>query len=286
MSETSDRLVVTERIAEHVVAIRLNRPERLNAMSIELMGELFDAIDAIDRDNSCRVVVLTGSGRAFCSGLDLKDYGIVPDIDGMQVGQIAARAMRWYSRIIPLMRSIRQPIIAAINGPAYGGGMCLALGAEIRVAGESAVFNATGIVNGLSSTEMGASWLLPRLIGAAQSNDLLLTGRRVDSAEALAMGLVSRVVGDDDLMAEATEMASSMCQFSAYGLAMTKHTIWANLEVGSLAAAIELEDRNQLMMGFTDNLPEAIRAFDEGRQPTYRDEPRRGMFLPADPGSS
>lgn len=281
MDEESGELVVTERVAEHVVALRLNRPERLNAMSIELMGELFDAIDAIDRDNSCRVVVLTGTGRAFCSGLDLKDYGIVPDIDGMQVGQIAARAMRWYSRIIPLMRSIRQPIIAAVNGPAFGGGMCLALGAELRIAAESASFNATGIVNGLSSTEMGASWLLPRLIGVAHSNDLLLTGRRLDSAEALSMGLISRVVPDDEVLSTAIQIAADMCKFSAYGLSMTKHTIWANLEVASLAAAIELEDRNQLMMGFTDNLPEAIRAFDEGRTPVYRDEPRRGMFLPA-----
>ena len=161
--------LVSVDVSDHVGIITLRRPERLNAMSIELMGELYDAIEAIDKDNSCRVVILTGEGRAFCSGLDLKDYGIVPNIDGMQVGQIAARAMNWYSRVVPLMRSIRQPIIAAVNGPAYGGGMCLALGCEIRIAAESAIFNATGIVNGLTSTEMGASWLLPRLVGVAHS---------------------------------------------------------------------------------------------------------------------
>lgn len=272
-------LVLTEDVGEHVVIVRLNRPDRLNAMSIELMGELYDTVANLARNNRCRVVVLTGAGRAFCSGLDLKDYGVVPDIDGLQVGQIAGRAMGWYSRIIPLMRSIPQPIIAAVNGPAYGGGMCLSLGADLRICSESAVFNATGIVNGLTSTEMGASWLLPRLIGAAHSNDILLTGRKVDAHEALAMGLVSRCVSDEALLDEALAMADRMSGYSAYGLTMTKHTAWANLEIASLHAAIELEDRNQLMLGFTDNLPEAIRAFDAGRTPVYTDEPRRGMFL-------
>jgi enoyl-CoA hydratase len=171
-----------------------------------------------------------------------------------------------------------QPVIAAINGPAYGGGMCLALGADLRFAATSAVFNSTGIVNGLTSTELGASWLLPRLIGVARSNDLLLTGRVVDAAEALQMGLVSRVLPDDELLDACLDVAESMARFSPYGLAMTKDVLWANLEVASLEAAVELEDRNQLMLGFTENLPEAIRAFDAGRTPQYTDEPRRGMF--------
>jgi enoyl-CoA hydratase len=171
-----------------------------------------------------------------------------------------------------------QPVIAAVNGPAYGGGMCLALGADLRFAGESAVFNSTGIVNGLTSTELGVSWLLPRLIGVARSNDLLFTGRVVDAAEALTMGLVSRVLPDDDLLAACLDVADSMCRYSPYGLAMTKDVVWANLEVSSLEAAIELEDRNQLMLGFTENLPDAIRAFDAGATPSYTDEPRRGMF--------
>jgi enoyl-CoA hydratase len=156
--------------------------------------------------------------------------------------------------------------------------MCLALGADLRFAGASAVFNSTGIVNGLTSTELGASWLLPRLIGVARSNDLLLTGRVVDAEDALAMGLVSRVLPDDELLEHCLEVAASMCRYSPYGLAMTKDVLWANLEVASLEAAIELEDRNQLMLGFTENLPDAIRAFDRGTTPVYTDEPRRGMF--------
>lgn len=262
----------------HVATITLDRPDRLNAMSIELVAELHDALDAVGADNEVRVVVLTGAGRAFCSGLDLKDHGVVPGIDGLQVGQIAQRAMRHYSRLASDLRRLPQPVIAAVNGPAYGGGMCLALAADLRFASASAAFNATGIVNGLTSTELGASWLLPRLVGVARSNDLLLTGRVVDADEALAMGLVSRVLPDDELLAGCLEVAEQMCRYSAYGLAMTKDVLWANLEVASLEAAVELEDRNQLMLGFTENLPEAIRAFDAGRAPVYTDEPRRGMF--------
>jgi len=270
--------VLVEPAAPHVTLLRLNRPERLNAMSIELCLALKSALQEIARDNSCRVVILTGAGRAFCSGLDLKDYGVIPDVAGLSAPRIGPRAMRVYSQLVPLMRTTPQPILAAVNGAAYGGGMCLSLGAELRIAGESAVFNSTGIVNGLTSTELGASWLLPRLVGAAHSSDVLLTGRRVDAREALQMGLVSRVVPDAELLGEAVRIAEGMCRFSPYGLQMTKQVIWANLENPSLAAAIELEDRNQLMLGFTENLPEAIRAFDEGRPPAYTDEPRRGMF--------
>jgi enoyl-CoA hydratase len=186
--------------------------------------------------------------------------------------------MRYYSRLVPAMRRMPQPIIAAVHGPAYGGGMCLTLAAEIRIAGESAVFNSTGIVNGLTSTELGASWLLPRLVGAAHSNDILLTGRELDAPAAERMGLVSRVVADDDLTATALDMAARMCEYSPYGLAMTKDIIWVNLENPSLEAAIEIEDRNQLMLGFTENLPEAIRAFDQKRPPVYTDEPRKDLF--------
>jgi enoyl-CoA hydratase len=223
-------------------------------------------------------VVLTGAGRAFCSGLDLKDHSIIPNVDGLTIPRIGPRAIRIYSQLIPMMRHLPQPIIAAVNGVAYGGGLCLTLGADLRIASTSAVFNATGIVNGLTSTELGASWLLPRLIGAAQANDILLTGRRIDAAEALRMGLVSRVVPDAEILECALEIAAGMCRFSPYGVQMTKQVIWANLENASLATAIELEDRNQIMLGMTDNLPEAIEAFDAGRQPVYTDEPRRGVY--------
>jgi enoyl-CoA hydratase len=271
--------VLVEHPRPHVAVVVMHRPDRLNAMSIDLVSELHAALDVIADENDTWVVVLTGSGRAFSSGLDLKDYGIVPNIDGLQVGRIAQKAMRHYSSLVPRLRRLPQPVIAAVNGLAYGGGMCLALGADLRFAADSATFNSTGIVNGLTSTELGASWLLPRLIGVARSNDLLLTGRVVDAHEALAMGLVSRVLTDAELLDGCLEVAEAMSRYSPYGLSMTKDVLWANLEVASLEAAVELEDRNQLMLGFTENLPEAIRAFDAGRPPSYTDEPRRGMFL-------
>jgi len=272
--------VLTERPRAHVRVLRLNRPERLNAMSIDLVVDLERALRDVGRDNECRVVVLTGAGRAFCSGLDLKDHSMIPDVDGLTVPRIGPRAIRLYSRLVPAMRELPQPIIAAVHGAAYGGGLCLTLAADLRIAGTSAVFNATGIVNGLTSTELGASWLLPRLIGAAHANDILYTGRRVSADEALRMGLVSRVVPDERLLDEALTIAEGMTRFSPYGLQMTKQVVWANLETSSLAAAIELEDRNQIMLGMTDNLPEAIEAFDAQRSPRYTDEPRRGVYKP------
>jgi enoyl-CoA hydratase len=271
-------LVLVDHPEPHVAVVTLNRPDRLNALSIDLALALDEALAAVGDENETWVVVLTGAGRGFCSGLDLKDYGVLPGIDGLTVGRIAQRSMRAYSRLVLTLRRIPQPVIAAVNGPAYGGGMCLSLAADLRIASRSAVFNATGIVNGLTSTEMAAGWLLPRLIGASRSNDLLLTGREVGAEEAGEMGLVSRVVDDGATLAEALEAARGMCRFSPYGLSMTKNALWASLEIGSLETAIELEDRNQLMLGFTENLQEAIRAFDAGRQPVYTDEPRRDLF--------
>ena len=271
-------MVEVDAAGREVRVVRLNRPERLNALSIDLAVELDALLAEVGRDNACRVVVLTGAGRGFCSGLDLKDYGVIPNADGLSVHRISTRSMRTYSGLVLRLRDMPQPVIAAVNGVAFGGGLCLALGCDLRIAARSAEFNATGIVNGLSSVEMGAGWLLPRLIGGANANDLLLTGREIGSAEALSMGLVSRVVDDESLMDEALEMASVMTRYSHFGLELTKQTLRSELEVSSLRAAIDLEDRSQLMAGFTDNLPEAIRAFDAGRRPVFVDDPRRDLF--------
>src|SRR5262245_57002669 len=139
-------LVDVDAPREHVRLVTLNRPDRLNAMSIELVIELFDALDVVAADNDCWVVVLTGAGRAFCSGLDLKDYGVIPNIDGLQVGRIAQRSMRYYSRLVPQLRRIPQPVIAAVNGTGYGGGMCLSLACDLCIALRSHELHATGSV--------------------------------------------------------------------------------------------------------------------------------------------
>ena len=270
-------LVVVDQVREHVRVVRLNRPERLNAMSFGLITDLVAACRDVAADNTCWVVVLTGEGRGFCSGLDLEDPGMIPGIDNMALSRVGMVAMSHFSQVVPTLRNMPQPVIAAVNGVAYGGGMCLSLGADLRFCSESAVFNATGIVNGLTSTELGASYLLPRLIGASRSNDMLLTGRKVDAFEAERIGLVSRVLPDGQVLDHAIEVAEQMCELSAFGLQMTKKVCWANLETGSLAAAIDLEDRNQLLLGNTENLVECITARREKRKPVYTDLPRTDL---------
>ncbi len=270
-------LVIVEKPREHVSVIKLNRPERLNAMSFELMSEFYDVLREVAADNTCWVVVLTGEGRGFCSGLDLEDPGAIPGIEDMALSRVGMLAMSHFSRAVPALRDLPQPVIAAVNGCAYGGGLCLSLGADMRFCSESAVFNATGIINGLTSTELGASFLLPRLIGVSRSNDMLLTGCKIDAVEAERIGLVSRVLPEGDVVEHAIDVAEKMCELSAFGLQMTKTVCWANLETNSLRAAIDLEDRNQLLLGNTENLIECIAARRENREPVYTDLPRSDL---------
>ena len=256
----------------HVRVMTLNNPERLNAMSFDLVGSLYAALHEVAADNECWVAVLTGTGRGFCSGMDLTDVGMPPGCDNLPVSRIATRAMAFMSEVVPAMRAIPQPLICGINGAAYGGGMCLPLGADIRIAARSATFRGAGINNGLTGTECGVSFLLPRLIGASRANELILSGREMDAVEAERIGLVSRVVDDAALLDECLSLADAMCGYSAHGLAMTKEVLWANLETGSLQAAIDLENRNQLLVRMTtQNLDEAIRARREKRTPVYED---------------
>lgn len=264
--------VEIDRPRPHVGRITLNRPERMNAMSFDTVGPLYEALRTLAVDNDTWVVVLTGAGRGFCSGLDLEDHGMPPDCDGLPMSRIAIRAMEFMSNIVPAMRAIPQPIIAAVNGPAYGGGMCLMLGADIRLAARSARFRSAGVTNGLTGTELGVSWLLPRLIGAAHAWDVILTGREVDAPEAERLGMVSRVVDDDALLDAALALAEQMCGWSPHGIAMTKKVLWSNLEGGSLEAAIDLENRNQLLVRLTtQNLQEAISARRQKRTPRFED---------------
>ena len=264
-------LALVDRPHPHVALVTLNNPARLNALSFALVEALYAALDGVGRDNDCWAVVLTGAGRGFCAGLDLEDKAPPPGSEGMGLARLGMRAMAYMSGVVPALRALPQPVIAAVNGPAYGGGMCLTLGADVRLAAESAVFCGAGITNGLTGSELGVTWLLPRAVGTSHAAELLLTGRKVDAREAERIGLVSRVVPDGTVVDAALEMARAMCELSPFGLTMTKQVLWANLEAGSLGAAIELENRNQLLAGYTGNLDEARAAFREKRKPTYRD---------------
>jgi enoyl-CoA hydratase len=271
-------VLLSDTPAPGVRQITLNRPDNLNTINAELCAALHEELGAIRADRSCRAVIVTGAGRGFCAGLDLHGYGEAPGNDGSDPSRDRLGNQEHMSRLVLALRGVPQPVIAAVNGPCAGFGLGLALGCDIRFAAAEAVFRVAFINIGVSNCDMGTSWLLPRLIGAAHSNDLLLTGRVADADDALRMGLVSRVVEPHELLATALDVAARMCEFSPYGLAMTKDVVWANLETASLDAAIEIEDRNQLLLGFTDNLPEAIRAFDQGRPPIYGDDPRRDIF--------
>jgi enoyl-CoA hydratase len=257
---------------EHVRVITLNDPETLNAMSFNLVGSLCAALKTVGDDNDCWAVVLTGAGRGFCSGMNMDEVGAPPNINGLTLGRIAIRAMEHMSNVVPAMRAIPQPVIAAVNGPAAGGGMCLALGADVRIVADSATFRAAGINNGLSGVELGASYLLPRLIGASRSNEIILSGRKVDAKEAERIGLASRVVPDGKALEAAIELAQTICSHSTFGVEMTKAVLWDSLECGSLQAAIDLENRNQLMVRMlTRNMEEAIAARKERRPPVFKD---------------
>ncbi len=265
-------VLVDRNVRPHVSVITLNKPERLNSMSFPLVEALYAALAEVADDNDCWAVVLTGAGRGFCSGLDLHDRGVPPNTHDLGFSRLAMRSMSYMSDVVPAMRRIPQPIIAAINGAAYGGGMCLTLGADLRYAAESAVFCSAGIINGLTSSELGATYLLPRAVGTSNAAELLLTGRKIDATEALRIGLVSKVVPDAEVVELALGTAEEMTtNLSCFGVMMTKQTMWSNLEIASLAAAIELENRNQLLAGYTGNLDEAIAAFREKRRPTYKE---------------
>src|SRR5271165_2525725 len=214
----------------HVTLITLNRPERMNAMAFDVMIPLREALEEVSLDNETRVVVLTGAGHGFCSGADQEDAGIIPHIDGLTVPTIALRAMELLDDVIRAVRRMHQPVIGAVNGAAIGGGFCLSMATDIRLASETAYFRAAGVNNGLTSTELGLSYLLPRAIGSSRAFEIMLTGRDVSAEEAERMGLVSRVVPADELLDAVYELAERIIGFSRVGIELTKRLLWSSLE--------------------------------------------------------
>ena len=245
----------------HITVVRLNRPDRLNAISFELVTELHDTFDAIAADVDCKVVIFTGAGRAFCAGLDLKDFGTPPNPGEHPHMPAGVDAQTFMSNLTVRMRDLPQVIIAAVNGPAFGGGLALACAADIRVASTSAKFCSAFIRTGLSGTDIGITYLLPRLIGNANAFDLILTGRDIDAAEALRMGLVSRVVADEELQELALSYARGMSLYTASGLRTTKEVLWHNSEASSLTSAIALEARNQNLLNYAPDVREYMKNY-------------------------
>ncbi len=264
-------VLVSERPSEKIALLRLNRPDELNAMTAELCGELHSELDRLAEDRSCRAIVLTGNGRGFCAGLDLRGYGQAPGNDGSDAARDRLGNQEHMSRLILKLRETPQPVIAAVNGPAAGFGFALTLGCDIRYAAESAVFRAAFLNIGVSNCDMVTSWLLPRLIGASRSHELMLTARRVDATEAERIGLVAAVVADDALLDRALDAAEQIAAWAPWGVRLTKQGMWTALEIPSARAATEYEDRQQIMATHGVALPEAVSAFLEKRPAEFPD---------------
>lgn len=237
----SEDILTIERDGETEIVI-LNRPDRLNAINHPLAEALLDYFRSKARDTATRVILLGGEGRGFCSGADLRALG---QPDALRDGPNGDWVLR---DVLKSMRECPQPIVAMVHGAAAGGGLALALGADIIVAGESAAFHPAFIKIGISGSELGVSWRLQRIIGPMRAREMLLTGRPMLAAEALSVGLASRVVPDAELRAAGADYAAMLLKAAPDALRVSKRTFDATLETTSYAAALEIEERGQIQM--------------------------------------
>ena len=264
--------VTVENPRPGVCLITLNRPQRMNAMAFDVMVPFKEALEEVSFDNDIRVVVITGAGEGFCSGADLEDPGWLDIFDGLTVPGIARRAMKILDDVVKTIQGMHQPVIGAINGAAIGGGFCLAMSTDIRIASEKAYFRPAGINNGLTSAELGLSYLLPRAIGTSRAFEIMLTGRDVDALEAADIGMVTRTVHPENLLQECYAIAERICDFSQLGVELSKQLLWAGVDAGSLHTHMNHEGHAQLFVRMTtQNFEEAIKARKEGRKPEYKD---------------
>ena len=251
-------------IEDAIATITLDRPDALNALTVAMKGELLAAFRSIGRDRSVRAVILTGAGRAFCAGQDLKER-LQPDAAPLEV-EVRER----YNPIIRAMRSLDQPIIGAINGVAAGAGASLAFACDIRFAAEGAsfvlAFGRIGLV-----PDSGATWLLPRLVGPAKAAELALLGDSLSAADAERFGLVTRVVSADGLAAAAREAATRLAGFAPRALAHTKRALQRTWSL-DLDGALEDEALRQGIVGATADHAEGLAAFLEKRPPRFTGE--------------
>jgi len=255
-------LIVREEGA--IAWVTMNRPERLNALNNSLVDALRGYFQGLSSRSAVRVVVLQGAGRAFCAGYDLKDAQVAgKGVSEMMDGQHAIRD------IMHAMRRCPQPIISIVQGAASGGGFALALASDIRLATSDARMNAASIRLGLSGCDMGVSYFLPRMVGMSVASHYLLTGRFLNAARALQLGLVGAVGSLDDMVQEAGALAQDMLGATPLGLRMTKEALGHAIDAGSMEAVTAMEDRNQILCTQGEDFAEGIAAFLEKRSPRY-----------------
>ncbi len=234
-----------------VALLQLNRPERLNAINEVMVAELKQTFAALAADSSVNAVIMTGAGRGFCSGIDMRDFGPgIPDATAPAIDRL-----RFQERMAALPQAIwdvPQPVIAAVNGPCVGGGLALCLAADIRICSTAATFGNAAILLGLSGAEMGMSYFLPRIVGTSVAADWMLTGRSVSAEEADRRGLVSELVQPEKLLDRALEIASCIAELAPLGVQLTKRAVQVNTDAAGLQSALELENRNQVLSHATE----------------------------------
>ena len=265
-----ENYVTIDRTDPAVPVVTLDRPERRNALSMDLVGDGIAAFRELHRDRDARVIVLTGAGGGFCAGADLKGGGSpAPDSEGRgPVGSV----YRSQEHIVDFMMAVHEcdkPVIAAVHGAAVGGGLALALASDLRVADTTAYFGSVFINVGLTSCDIGTSYFLPRLVGSGHAMDMMLSGRHVGAEEADRMGMLNRLVPEGTHVEAALELGRRLAKQNEYGLWLTKRGMWANIDAPSIRHAVELENRQQVLGTFTGNMTEAMRAFGEGRDPNW-----------------
>ena len=254
-----------QQTASGVATITLNRPDRLNALTFEVYRELTDTFAALSDDHSVRVVVITGSGRAFCSGGDVHDI----------IGELFSRDMeglleftRMTCELIQNIRALPKPVIASLNGTTAGAGACIALASDIRIASEEAKIAFLFVKVGLSGADMGAAYLLPRLVGMGKATELLYTGDFISAAEAERIGLYNRVVPAPELASATSELAERLARGPAFALAKTKQMLNRELHM-NLSAALECEAQAQAICMQHPDYREAYEAFLARREPQF-----------------
>jgi len=262
--------ILVDHPQEGVKRLTLNRPQQLNAFTFAMYSELITILQGLRHDSKTRVVILTGSGKGFCAGHDLRSAGQAGWIDDPEQGKayLGRHTISEINSIPILMRQAPQPIICAVNGAAAGIGYALALASDLCVAGRSAKF-VNSIHNAGTGHELGLSYLLPRAIGTQRAAEILLTARPVLAEEAERIGLVLRAVPDEELMNAVLEISRAILVNVPIGVSLTKQSLWLNQGIGSLEAAIELESRAVAIAQSTADAAEKRASFLEKREPRF-----------------
>ena len=263
-----DELLI-DRPRPDIMRITFNRPDQLNALTHGMVSRLNETLDALVEDSSTRVVILTGAGRGFCSGQDMRaaDDRMAPG--GSSIPSRFASQIRFGS-MAQRMARIPQPVICAVNGVAAGAGMAIALGADIRIGTPQTRFLVASVRIGLGAGESGISYWLPRWIGAPRAFEVLLTGRPIEADEALQTGLILRCVERDALDQAALDQAAAILANAPFAVSQTKRMMRRNLDAGGLDIALDIENPTQIMTGSTEDYREGVQAFVEKRLPDFQ----------------